>query len=35
MFVGRYFVIVPLLSIAGSLVSKQIMPRSAVRISAF
>jgi potassium-transporting ATPase potassium-binding subunit len=29
MFVGRYFVIVPVLAIAGSLAAKQIVPRSA------
>jgi potassium-transporting ATPase potassium-binding subunit len=29
MFVGRYFVIVPVLAIAGSLATKQIVPRSA------
>jgi K+-transporting ATPase ATPase A chain len=29
MFVGRYFVIVPVLAIAGSLAVKQIVPRSA------
>jgi K+-transporting ATPase ATPase A chain len=28
MFVGRYFVIVPVLAIAGSLAAKQIVPRS-------
>jgi K+-transporting ATPase ATPase A chain len=29
MFVGRYFVIVPVLAIAGSLAAKQLVPRSA------
>jgi K+-transporting ATPase ATPase A chain len=29
MFVGRYFVIVPVLAVAGSLAAKQIVPRSA------
>jgi potassium-transporting ATPase potassium-binding subunit len=29
MFVGRYFVIIPVLAIAGSLAAKQIVPRSA------
>jgi len=29
MFIGRYFVIVPVLAIAGSLAAKQVVPRSA------
>jgi K+-transporting ATPase ATPase A chain len=29
MFIGRYFVIVPVLAVAGSLAAKQIVPRSA------
>jgi K+-transporting ATPase ATPase A chain len=29
MFVGRYFAIVPVLAIAGSLAAKQVVPRSA------
>jgi K+-transporting ATPase ATPase A chain len=29
MFIGRYFVIIPVLAVAGSLAAKQIVPRSA------